>query len=680
MAALALIGLALRSFGVADSNGLASPSAEILAFVVGVWLPLFALVYAVSKRRHAGIAIAFCVGLSVNVLFLTHAVPAAALTDNSSIFTFANSSNFDPPRIDMEQHYSPTSSTATTCPGSAGYSWVCSWASDSFAAGRTLEAGTAQADLYLSNNPVPVLRSASNLIGGSNNVCTLTKPANLADGDVMLAACRFRGGTGTTVTSVPSGWSLVGSRVDNGTTISLVVYSHVVTTASSEPASYTWDLSGTVKYAPSLIVFSGIDSAAPVDADAGSATASGTSHDAPSVTTTVSSDALVTYHVTATCTNWTPPAGMTEHSDTTFCSQSAGSNVDMETSSMRLGAAGATGPLTATNADAADGVTKTIALRRSTAPMTCDLTVQVMKPVQHRSTDSNAAADTTSLVINTPGGVQDGDVMVATIGARWTTGFTITAPAGWTLVGSGTNGGCCTMSVYTKAASSEPANYTWTFSASTAAAGGISAYWNVDTVTTYDVQGGNASSGLNATTPVITTTQPAELLVASFMSAAIGTWTPPTGMTERFDRNASGALTASVEQADVIQTLAGAVSKTATITASSSGSTHIVALRSAAGAGYLGSATAQVTSPASATLVSVALPTAAVSFSTEDRLQLDVIAPNDQVNCAASLSYDSVTTPSRLTLATVVPEGIGSLLLLAPALPFAARWWKRRRP
>jgi len=35
--------------------------------------------------------------------------------------------------------------------------------------------------------------------------------------------------------------------------------------------------------------------------------------------------------------------------------------------------------------------------------------------------------------------------------------------------------------------------------------------------------------------------------------------------------------------------------------------------------------------------------------------------------------------PSKLTVATIVPEGIAGLLLLAPALPFGARWWKRRR-
>jgi hypothetical protein len=54
--------------------------------------------------------------------------------------------------------------------------------------------------------------------------------------------------------------------------------------------------------------------------------------------------------------------------------------------------------------------------------------------------------------------------------------------------------------------------------------------------------------------------------------------------------------------------------------------------------------------------------------------------PNDAANCGVRLSYDEASKPSKLTVATIVPEGVLGLLLLAPALPFVARWWKRRRP
>ena len=59
---------------------------------------------------------------------------------------------------------------------------------------------------------------------------------------------------------------------------------------------------------------------------------------------------------------------------------------------------------------------------------------------------------------------------------------------------------------------------------------------------------------------------------------------------------------------------------------------------------------------------------------------LEVSVPNDPADCGVRLSYDEAATPSKLTVATIVPEGVAGLLLLAPVLPFGARWWKRRRP
>jgi hypothetical protein len=151
-------------------------------------------------------------------------------------------------------------------------------------------------------------------------------------------------------------------------------------------------------------------------------------------------------------------------------------------------------------------------------------------------------------------------------------------------------------------------------------------------------------------------------------------------MAERFDRNVGGTFIETIALADGIQALAGAVSKTATASVSSSGATHLLALRSATGYGALGSTTMQVTSPATAQLVSGSIATPAVTFATGDRLEFEVVAPVDQANCAVTISYDSTTTQSKLTLATIVPEGVAGLLLLAPALPIGLRWWKRRRP
>ena len=93
----------------------------------------------------------------------------------------------------------------------------------------------------------------------------------------------------------------------------------------------------------------------------------------------------------------------------------------------------------------------------------------------------------------------------------------------------------------------------------------------------------------------------------------------------------------------------------------------------------LGTATTTLASIATPTLRSVSIGTSATTFATGDQLVFEVSVPNDAPNCGVRLSYDEATMPSKLTVATIVPEGVLGLLVLAPALPFGARWWKRRR-
>jgi hypothetical protein len=94
----------------------------------------------------------------------------------------------------------------------------------------------------------------------------------------------------------------------------------------------------------------------------------------------------------------------------------------------------------------------------------------------------------------------------------------------------------------------------------------------------------------------------------------------------------------------------------------------------------LGSATTTLGSISSPTLQSISIPTSAATFATGERLVLEVSVPNDAADCGVRLSYDEAGTASKLTVATIVPEGVLGLLLLAPALPIGLRWWKRRRP
>src|SRR4029077_14274911 len=147
--------------------------------------------------------------------------------------------------------------------------------------------------------------------------------------------------------------------------------------------------------------------------------------------TTTSNDLELAYFVTATCANWAPASGFTERTDTTFCTQSAATNVDLAVDEGQLAAAGAVPAVTTTDDSAAVGITMAVALRRDAAAKTCNTTVQLSKPIRYRSSDSNVATSATSFTLNKPAGVVDGDVMVASIGFV-TGGMTFTTlPAGW---------------------------------------------------------------------------------------------------------------------------------------------------------------------------------------------------------------------------------------------------------
>src|SRR5438874_1818686 len=176
------------------------------------------------------------------------------------------------------------------------------------------------------------------------------------------------------------------------------------------------------------------------------------------------------------------------------------------------------------------------------------------------SASSGSSSSATSLAISRPAATVANDVMVASITSR--TGSspppTITAPAGWTSIVSTNTGstGTVTTATFWKVAgtaAADPGPYAFTVSSSSVA-GGISAYFNVDTTNPI-----NASSGaVSSSAPSITTTVANTMLVACFGrsgSSAIGA---PSGMTERFHAETSGSNSAGSESADVPQATAGA--------------------------------------------------------------------------------------------------------------------------
>jgi hypothetical protein len=632
----------------------------VVLLVLGVQLPL--LLFMLQQGRRRLVAAAFAVGfaLLVNVSFVATSAPAAAVTDNTGVFTLQST----PPAAlfvggyqNMTQNYTPTASTATTCPTAAGSSWDCSFVSDSFSTGQSIANGTsALANLYLENtaNKVSYVGSTNTFIQNAASVA-LNKPSGLHTDDVMF-------------------W-------------------HAVTNAGTEPASYTFTFNGSVKGGAALSAFGGVDNANPIDQETGQSTPSGTSHTALSVTTGAANEMLVTMHAVAGFSGsigngWTPPAGMAELVDTGSNQGSAGTNAQLEVNDLYEASAGtATGAQTATSVASGVGATKTITLKPPSTARTCTVTATVkwQNPIHLRSSTTAVVESGTSITLNKPAGTAQNDLLVLWIG--YTGGGTLTPPTGFSLIQFSGGFGSPAPGIggwYKVAGASEPTTYTWTDSSTTPLVGWLGAYIGVDPAAPFDVA---KTSNENATTSHPTSSQmstanPNELLVMGFAVAANATWTAPSGTNEQIQlKNTTGTII-SIDLSDAIQSPAGASSVyTAVSSTSNSGAEVIGALKPlAANTTTLGSATVSVSTPGGPALYTTpSITLSAVTFATGDHLVLDVSVPDDPNNCpAARLSYDSTGAGSNLTLAIVAPESLGGLLLLALALPTAWRSRKRR--
>src|SRR5687767_3827087 len=187
--------------------------------------------------------------------------------------------------------------------------------------------------------------------------------------------------------------------------------------------------------------------------------------------------------------------------------------------------------------------------------------------VTYRAAQTATTTGATSLAINVPAGVQTNDLLVAHI-AR-VGNAAINTPSGWTAAGGTNNGNFIRQATYYRVASgSEPASYTWTWTGSQAAAGGMSAYYGVKGSSPLDVVG-TATTANNTTTvsaPSLTTTTNDALVLAFFASNSNSTYSTAAGMTERHDVATTGM---SLGTDDMSQATAGATGvKTSTASVS----------------------------------------------------------------------------------------------------------------
>ncbi|HTD63955.1 MAG TPA: glycosyltransferase [Verrucomicrobiae bacterium] len=689
LGAAGIITVGALSIRAAATSGATTENDLIVPAVIGTAVPLLvlALGWLRLRRRMTAIVLAFTLGLGTNVVYLAHAVPAAAVTDNSSVFTFRNTSSFG--SHDMVQNYTPAAGTATTCPATLSSNWTCGMTSDTFTTGQTMSAGTAQADLYLENNPATTaiaFRAAATAVSGAAGSTSLTVnvPAGTQNGDFMIATVSVRDvGSGALMGTPAAGWTALRPMMD-GTWTRVYMYTRV---ASSEPASYTWTFNIKTRATAAIVGYSGVDTANPVDLDAFTTQPSWTdTYVTPSITTTVANAMIVATFSVGTATSGlsiVQPTGMAERYDL----NGGNSSIQLQESADATQAtAGASGQKTATASSSGlqgAGVAHIMALRPAGGTPSCVVTTTLKKvsPITVRSAATTTMTSGTTLNAQTPATMQTGDFMFAVVAWTGSAGLS-TNPAGWT-VWSGNSIDGHLQTYYRIATASEPATYTWTFNAATPVAAWIGAYMGVDTASPSD--GAATGNGqINTTTHTansFSTTTAGALVFAAYSVGGTVTMSTPTGVSPEAVFTATGSNATTLAIFDGTKTSAGLVGTTTSTSDVAANSAQNAFAFKPAGTNVttLGTATTTLASIATPTLRSVSIGTSATTFATGDQLVFEVSVPNDAPNCGVRLSYDEATMPSKLTVATIVPEGVLGLLVLAPALPFGARWWKRRR-
>ena len=247
---------------------------------------------------------------------------------------------------------------------------------------------------------------------------------------------------------------------------------------------------------------------------------------------------------------------------------------------------------------------------------------------------SAAASALTQITISRPATAQQDDLLLAQVANRDDT-YTMTAPAGWTLLRVDTHPSSEVVSrVYYKVATSaEPSGYTFNIGQSVQVIGHIAAYSGVSTSTPVDAS--NWASGLSstATTPSVTTTRANTRLV--HLTAKRQEALPAPGSTTSRWSAVSGGATASIGVSAGDESFAGP-GATASRSATSGGNfsaewvAQTVALRPALG-------------PPSASATWTASPS---SWATGYRLERSV---------GGSVQATSTVTPISATSATDGP-------------------------
>ncbi len=141
---------------------------------------------------------------------------------------------------------------------------------------------------------------------------TINAPSSISSGDFLLASISVSlSGNSNSVITAPSGWTSVLNTPKSGD-VQISTYYKIA--GSSEVGPYTWSLDHNLKAVGGILHYTGVNIASPIDVSAGSTNHTSTAV-APSVTTTLTNDLVVSLFAVDENPTVTTPAGMTEHYD-----------------------------------------------------------------------------------------------------------------------------------------------------------------------------------------------------------------------------------------------------------------------------------------------------------------------------------------------------------------------------
>jgi hypothetical protein len=134
----------------------------------------------------------------------------------------------------------------------------------------------------------------------------------------------------------------------------------------------------------------------------------------------------------------------------------------------------------------------------------------------------------------------EGDLLLATIGAKGGTGVTITPPDGWQLAANGrvNSGTALAGALYWKIATgSEPGSYSFSLDQTRHVGGEIVAYAAPHPGSPFDTVEGQANaSSASVEAPSVNAQYGGERLIFLGVTDGVASFTPPSGMTERVDQ------------------------------------------------------------------------------------------------------------------------------------------------